>query len=826
MQRVWSWMAVNFGRHAGVVGVIGLAITLVLGVGATRLEFATGQDSYLNEGEQVYRDSVAYQDLFGGQAVVTLFTMDDGTSVVDLFTQANIDRMRGVEAELRATEGVYAVVGPLTALEFTQAMVLGDTDEVTEGPASVALIGAREREPDPAAQDRRLADATRTLERVNAVPPAERTFDNPAWIEFLLFDNQDEIRKSLRPFFPDPTHAQIVTRLDGNAPIEDEGTASEEAIAITTGEEWDNASVVTTGASVLLKELNDYLRGGLVSLGGIAIVIMAVLLGLLFAVRWRLVPLFVVLVGIAWAFGLAGYIGIPLSVVTIAGLPVMLGIGIDYAIQMHARIEEEVVLDRAAHPIQEASVNLGPALLVVTLDAVFAFTALRFAKVPMIRDFGLLLSIGIAVICITSIILPIAVLGTREYRSPTRGKDFRHGALGRIVGKLGSLPPRVAPLFALAGIAVFAGGVAVDGDLRIQSDVEEWVNQDSETIRDINILKTETGSSAEMGIFVETDDVFGDETASFVHGFATEHLATYPDDLLTASSLVTTVSFLLEIPDTTPLPPTGDDVRRAYEVAPPDIQRSLLNPDAGALNLVFRTGPGSLEHRAVYTNEIRDHLEVGTTAGGLDIPDGTRATPSGLAVVGVGLLENIQQNRSLLTYLAIVFVFVFLILRLRSVVRGLLSIVPILVAVGTTTLVAWTAGFELSPMTAVSGPLVVAVCTEFTSLLLLRFIEERRRGLGPAQAVAAMSARTGRAFMVSAATGVAGVLVIASSSQPVLRDFGLIVAMNVSIALLSALVIMPPLLIWAEQRGWVSRGMLREARRAPIRTAPAEATTG
>jgi uncharacterized protein len=217
---------------------------------------------------------------------------------------------------------------------------------------------------------------------------------------------------------------------------------------------------------------------------------------------------------------------------------------------------------------------------------------------------------------------------------------------------------------------------------------------------------------------------------------------------------------------------------------------------------------------------------VGTTARGLDIPDGTRATPSGLAVVGVGLLENIQQNRSLLTYLAIVFVFVFLILRLRSVVRGLLSIVPILVAVGTTTLVAWTAGFELSPMTAVSGPLVVAVCTEFTSLLLLRFIEERRRGLGPAQAVAAMSARTGRAFMVSAATGVAGVLVIASSSQPVLRDFGLIVAMNVSIALLSALVIMPPLLIWAEQRGWVSRGMLREARRAPIRTAPAEATTG
>ena len=96
---------------------------------------------------------------------------------------------------------------------------------------------------------------------------------------------------------------------------------------------------------------------------------MVVILLLLFRVRWRLLPLFVILVGVTWAFGLAGYLGIPLSVVTIAGLPVMLGVGIDYAIQMHSRIEEEVVIDRAPHPIQEASVNLGPALLVVTFDA-------------------------------------------------------------------------------------------------------------------------------------------------------------------------------------------------------------------------------------------------------------------------------------------------------------------------------------------------------------------------------------------------------------------------------------------------------------------------
>ena len=183
------------------------------------------------------------------------------------------------------------------------------------------------------------------------------------------------------------------------------------------------------------------------------------------------------------------------------------------------------------------------------------------------------------------------------------------------------------------------------------------------------------------------------------------------------------------------LPPTGADVERAYEVAPPDIQKSTVNPDGGALNLVFRTGPGSLDHRAVYVNEIRDDLASGSGGGDVTVPPGISATPSGLAVVGVGLLENIESNRILLTYLAVAFVFAFLTVRLRSVVRALLSMVPVLIATGAASLVAWAFDLQLSPMTAVGGPLVVALCTEFTSLILLRFIEERQRGYSPRDAV-------------------------------------------------------------------------------------------
>jgi hypothetical protein len=801
MQRFWSRLAVLLGKHAIWVGVVVAVITVVLGAGINKLEFATGQDSYLNKTDQVYKDSVAYQDLFGGQAMLTVISMDEGHTVADLFTPDGIEQFTTLHDTLVESGQVHGVITPLTALEFDDALVASPDGDPTHSIAGGALQRALEsEEPGSPAAEARFTDASTTLERLDAVPEEERTLDNPDWVNVLLFDNQGDIRISLRPFFPDPQHAQVIVRLPGNEDIETEGAGATLVQQEAAKLDFPNAATVTTGAPVLLKDINDYLRGGMLTLSGIAIAIMILILLIFFDVRWRLLPMAVILFGVIWAFGLAGYLGIPLTIVTIAGLPVLLGIGIDYAIQMHARVEEEVILDRAEHPIQETARGLGPALLVVTFDAIFAFAALRFAKVPMIRQFGLLLAVGIAVICLASIILPLAALGIREFRSPTTGKDFREGFLGRFVVRLGSLPAWTAVPLGVASVAIFLGGLSVEDQLELQTDPIQWVNQESGTIKDIREVEAQVGSSSELGVFAQADDVFTDEFTQFAHDFANDALANYPDDLLTASSIEAAVGGLLVVPGASDVSPTGEEVQAAYDVAPADIQASTVSPDATAFNMVFQVTPSSLEERAVAVREIRDETVT---------PAGISATPSGLAVVGVGLLDNLEANRILLTYLSILFVFLFLTVRLRSVIRALLSLVPVLIAVGAASLVAYALDLKLSPMTAVGGPLVIAACTEFTSLILLRFVEERQRGLPPQEAVRVAGSRTGRAFIVSAMTAISGVAVLSFSSLPLLRDFGRLVAMNVAVALVSALAILPPMLVWAERRNWVSRGLVK-----------------
>jgi hydrophobe/amphiphile efflux-3 (HAE3) family protein len=823
VKKFWSNLAVQLGKRAGLVSVVGLIITLVMGLGIPKLEFATGQDSYLNKNDQVAKDNVSYQRLFGGQIMLVLFTMDDGSEVADLADPVNAKTMRAAKAEILESPEVEAVLTPLDTLEFSANLLSRTPKDPTNAEAfdPVASIAAttldlatKAEKPDSAGAKARAADFAETSERIlpflSDPDPKKRTLSNPEWVDVLLHGNDGEIRKPLLSSFFDDTHAQMIVRLKGNASIEHEGAGALAVKAAWADRKIEGGDVLVTGAPVLLKDINDYLRGGILSLGAIAVAIMVVILLVFFQVRWRLLPLAVVLIGVTWAFGMAGWIGIPLSVVTIAGLPVMLGVGIDYAIQMHARIEEEVVIDRAEHPIQETARNLGPALLVVTFDALFAFAALRFAKVPMIRDFALLLCIGIAIICLCSIVLPLAILGIREFKSPTTGRDFREGALGKLTVWLGAMPSKVAPVLIGVSLVVFVGGIITEGKLTLQTDPVQWVNQDSQNRKDIATLEEETGASSELGIYVTAEnreELFSDDTMTWMESFTSRSMDQYPDKLLVASSILTPLSDLADLKGASNFVPPGDLVKSAYEAAPQSVKDFTVSDKAPAFNLLFVTKPGSLEKRAVMIDDMRERLAESGNAGD-EPPSGVKATPSGLAVVGVGLLHNLEANRVQLTYLSIFLVFAFLTVRLKSVVRSLLSLVPVLIAVGAASLIAFVFSLKLSPMTAVGGPLVIAVCTEFTSLILLRFLEERERGLSPQAAADVTAARTGRAFIVSGMTAVVGVAVIATSSLPLLRDFGIIVAMNVVVALLSALVVLPPIMVWAEERGWVSRGMI------------------
>jgi hydrophobe/amphiphile efflux-3 (HAE3) family protein len=807
MRRAWEGLSRIVTSRATVILVVIAVITLVLAGGATRLKFATGQDSYLNPGDKVSVDNKAYQALFGGQAMITVITAEPGKDVLALFSAANRAKMVALQAQLDRTPGVHSAATPLTAMNWNNALVApakGSKDP-TSSVAGQILLSTTNRETSAAKKKVRLDDANITLTRFSEA--GVHSYDNPKWVQFLLIDNQGNIREALRPFFPTPsgvtptaahaTHARIIVRLNGNQTTQQEGKASVAVTDAVRAVHLDGFTTFTTGAPTLLKHINDYLMGGMLILGAIAVAVMVVVLALVFRVRSRLLPLLVMVVGVIWTFGILGYTGFRLSVVTIAGLPILIGLGVEFAIQVHNRVEEEIARGGDRSPFEATLVHIGPALLVATIAAVLACLALKASLTPMIRDFGVLLAIGIGFGFLAALVIPAAVLSIRERRSPTTHEP-RQRIVEATMVKLGHLPQVLVVPLVIAAVGLFVIGLFAEQRTPIQTDPNKWVDQSSGVIKDINNMQAQTGASSELGVFLrDRRGVFNDQMAAFSTAFAIRELNRYPDKLSTVSSLSTTVFYLTIVPGASPLPPTGADLRNAYDVAPVDLQRSMVAANDTAMNVLFETGPSTLEVRKEVTENIRATVRP---------PKPITATPSGLAVIGVGLLDNLTANRLLLVTLALSLVFVWLLLRFRNLVKAVLLMLPIMLAVGLSATIVKLSGITVSPLTTVGSPLVIAICGEFSSLIMFRHMEERRRGLAPQEAMDVAATHTGRAFFASSLTTVGGFAVLLFSPLPLLRDFGAIVAITIAIALLSAMCALPPMLVWAENHGLLHTG--------------------
>jgi len=820
VEQFWRRAGVQLGKHWKVVLAVTVLITVVLGTGLTRLEFATGQDSYLNPESQIAIDNVEFQDDFGGETVILLFTASEGSdaTVEDLYEGRNLEELDRITAELEEVEEAYAVVTPRVSLEFSDALL-------SQGVGSTALLSAASR--DEAGAEARQADIAIALARLAAA--GDQVVGNPTYNELLIYGNDnfeldasgelippaDEdraIRLSLASTFPDPQTAVGGIVLQGNATLDEQSEGTEKALAILDTAQFDGFDLTVTGSPVYLAEINDYLQGGMITLGLAALAVMAVILALIFRVRWRLLPLLAVFIGVLWAFSIVGLVGIDLSLVTISGLPILIGLGIDFAIQMQNRVEEEVVLDRAPHPISETMANLAPALIAAAVTAVLAVLALRISKVPMIRDFGVLLAIGILVLVAVGIVIPASVLGIREWKTPT--EERKPSLVERAVVWLGGLPASWGPALIAISVVLFVGGVFAEGEAEIQSDPIEWIDQDSEVVADVRVLEDETGFGTTLGVLVAANNVYDQEVVDLINDFTVAAESREDGAVVSSSSLVNTMGKIITIEGATVISPTSADVVAASEVMPPAVGRALVRPDGTATQVNLRIKPASLEERAVIVEELQADLDARIAALEpppdsvllVDLPEGqdpVKATPAGLATVGIGLLENLSANRANLTYLALCLAGLFLVLRFRSLSRALLALTPVMLAVGASSLFVGLSGIKLSPLTTVSGPLVIATCAEFSVLILSRYLEERQIGRDPRDATDTAARRTGRAFFTSAMTTIGGFAVLIGSALPLLSDFGIIVSLNVAIALLAALVVVPPLAVWVDRRGWL-----------------------
>ncbi|MEJ5186123.1 MAG: MMPL family transporter, partial [Candidatus Geothermincolales bacterium] len=132
--------------------------------------------------------------------------------------------------------------------------------------------------------------------------------------------------------------------------------------------------------------------------------------------------LLVVAISNLWVFGLMGYAGIRYTMMSVAIVPLLLGIDIAYSIHILTRYYEERDKKRGATDSAVASVStVGIAVFLAAATTMFGFLSFSISDMPPMRDFGWMCLAGVFFGFLLSVTLLPAALVIRDRRSEEVG---------------------------------------------------------------------------------------------------------------------------------------------------------------------------------------------------------------------------------------------------------------------------------------------------------------------------------------------------------------------------------------------------------------------
>jgi predicted RND superfamily exporter protein len=168
---------------------------------------------------------------------------------------------------------------------------------------------------------------------------------------------------------------------------------------------------------------------------------------------------------------------------------------------------------------------------------------------------------------------------------------------------------------------------------------------------------------------------------------------------------------------------------------------------------------------------------------------------TGQNVLDVEMVNGLTSGRVKMTIIGLILVFAALLLIYRNLFKALIPILPVVLIIGMSSGLMYLLGIKYTPITATLGALVLGMGTEMTVMVLERYLEERRSGKGKSESMIITVTMIGKAIVASGLTTVGGFSVLIASKFVILRDFGLMTVINITLALLATFIVLPPIIL-------------------------------
>jgi predicted RND superfamily exporter protein len=724
----------------------------------------------------------------------------------------------------------------LAGLRYQQAVTENETvqaalhDDGIQGIEN--LVGARAADGDGSLDAQIAALESMSDSEVEAV--LGRVLDeNPRATQFLPTDHEGTTSADRRTLAVLDTTVDSETREDAESVLYEAATERSDAgFFMLSSDAYDEATSQFFGEMVELV---------------LPVALALILFILVFAYR-DIVDVVVGMTGVVlsvlWTFGLLGWLGVEAGLMSIIPVVLIAGLSIDFGFHVFNRYREERgPEDEIRAPMARGVALVATALVLVAATASIGFLANLSNPLPVIRDLGVTVTLGV-VSALGIFVTVVPALKISIDRTLERvGLDRRKAPLGHgtylrpVLEQSVTLARRAAPVVLVLAVLVAASGGVVWTQLDQESyqqadgDVAEWKQQLPgplgweetpifEQQRHVeSVYQPANADDAIQSDILVEGDVTSPSTLEAIdagvqtigqEGLLIDQARTSArDSPLTAMQRVAAESeefaAVFAEADTDGNGVPDQNLAEVYD--------ALYAADSETAGQVIERVDGEYRSVLVTLSLDADFSESSAIAPKLDdgaavmADDGQRtATAAGPIAVNEAVLDNVIDGvvTTMLVALAAIVLALVVVFRLMhgSATLGAAVACPIVLVVGLVVAAMYLLDIPLTLLTALLMSLVVGLGIDYNIHIGDRFADELREGADSVSALRTAVTGTGGALLGSTLTSAGAFATIALVPHPQVQSFGSIVVVALVTAFVVSFLVLPSvLLLWSRYAG-------------------------
>lgn len=501
----------------------------------------------------------------------------------------------------------------------------------------------------------------------------------------------------------------------------------------------------------------------------------------------------IVLLPLAYAliltFGFLGVVLPEMTILSIAVVALLIGLGVDYSIHILNRYSEERMLGDKVEIVDRTLRLTGKAVLLSTITTLIGFGSLMVSSMPPITYFGFSCAVGIVFCFITAILMVPCLAIILKFER--KGEQGTLKAAGRAVTQ-----NKYRVIFVAAFISILSFVVLPS----IETDVN-YYDMVPEGMEEFEVLE-EYASSFGGGtnynlILIETNPqgLTYPETIDAIYNLQEEIKTTGAS----VNSIVGTIKEVNDVLTRNEIIERLAEIADAQEIVFDMVAENGLVDEQYSKTVLMVTMPVGLS--TIQITEIIE--EINAMSKNASIPHGGQIYPiTGTDSINADLnmILTDEQTRSMIVSLLLVLA--ALILIFGSSKWGILTMVPVAFVL------AWEPSFlmalniELSVVTISIASIMIGIGIDYSIHVSQRIREEMDEGKTKREAIEEAIDKTGTTLIEAAMTTVFGTLSIMFVPISAIREFAILILVMV-LASLVASVFLSPVFI---SLGWVKKG--------------------